>query len=182
MIDQQKVKRLLSQGLPPEAVSRILGCDPSYISQLLSQPDFANSVAEQRLATADATITQDEKIRNIRGALIDKLEEVVPTLYKVPEILAAFKIIDQAKNQSGLGTYNPTEVQNVVQLHLPANAKLQFTLSQAKEVIEVDSRPMIRAHESEIVKMVKKHEQKQLALPTAEELTITPAEIRQSTK
>jgi len=168
-VDINKVKKLLAQGLAPSAIARIVSCDPSYISQLTADPAFMQEVTSARIEQAESIISQDEKVLQLRGQVIDKLEEAISISYKLPELLNAFNVLDKAKSHSGIGEYQPQSESAIVNLHLPNVQKLNFVMSPDKQVIEIEGRPMIRAQAPQILNMVKaKENERLLAITTAE--------------
>jgi hypothetical protein len=72
---RQKAIKLLGQGIPAINVASALGCDPSYISQLMSQEDFAAAVQDLRLkALSDAT-ERDSRLNGIEDKLISRIDD-----------------------------------------------------------------------------------------------------------
>ena len=78
MIDKERAKKLLGSGVQAEIVAATLGCEPSYISQLLSDDHFREEVIALRMATLTHQISRI-KIRIIqRGFASDQSSRLAP--------------------------------------------------------------------------------------------------------
>lgn len=125
---EERAAALLGLGIAAETVAANLGVTPSAISQLLAREDFASRVAELRYNNLASQSERDGKYDKMEDALIDKLEQSLPMMYKPRDILQAISVINGAKRRGA--QLEPTAQQNkVVNLILPAAIINQFTVN-----------------------------------------------------
>ena len=73
---RDKILKLLGQGLTPQLVATAVGCEPSYVSQLLSEEAFALEVAQARCANLEEATDRDKKYDKLEDAFLQKLEAI----------------------------------------------------------------------------------------------------------
>lgn len=142
-IDKNKVKQLLGTGLTPEVVANAVGCEPSYVSQLLSDEVFASEVANLRSAALVANTRRDDIMGQIEEDLLLKLKETIPLIYKPRDVLHAVAVVNNMKRR---GASAPGQVhvhQTVVELQLPVAARAKFVKTIKGEVIEADGQTLV---------------------------------------
>lgn len=142
---QQQIKELLGSGLTPEIVASAVGCDQSYISQLLSDENFAGEVAALRTVALANTTKRDGAINTAEDKLLDKLHEVIDSgaIYKPTDVLRAFQVVNNAHRRGQPVHAAGGVVNNIIQLVLPTHVIRKFTTSRANEVIEVEGQTMV---------------------------------------
>lgn len=154
MIDKERAAKLLGSGVPGEVVAATLGCDPSYISQLLSDDIFREQVVALRVSTLTAATERDNKIDDIESTLIDRIVDSLDYITKPRDLIAAFNIINKAvRRGAGVGQSN---VQNnvVVNLTLPAIVQRKFVTNTTGEVIEVDGKTTITMPPAQLLRQL----------------------------
>lgn len=148
----ERIKKLLVYITDHTRVANIVGCDPSYISQLMSDPEFSDQVIGLRMLNGEKHIQLDSRADELEGKLLEKLERMVPMMMRPGEVVNAYKVLnnarrrltqDNAPTSQGLGT--------LVSIKLPAAAQLAFKLSQKGEVIEIDGQPMVTMPSAELL-------------------------------
>src|SRR5882672_10943954 len=82
MANRERVLKLLGQGVEQEVVATAVGVSPSYISQLLADPEFASAVAELRLLNLEAASDRDSKYEALEDKLLKKLDETADYMTK----------------------------------------------------------------------------------------------------
>lgn len=144
-INKEQVKELLGSGLGPEVVASAVGCDVSYISQLLSDEAFASEVATLRTVALTANSKRDLSLNAIEDKLITKLSEAVEenAFYKPKDLLHAVAVINRAVRRGAPVSHAGAVVNTVIQLQLPAPVIQRFITSRTNEVIEVDGNTMV---------------------------------------
>lgn len=144
-LDRNRIRDLLGTGLSAEVVSTAVGCDPSYISQLLAEPEFAAEVVELRAAALTANSKRDRKVDGIEDKLLEKIEEAVDTqmVFKPNDILRHYAVLNAAKRR-GVPAHESMVVNNtVVNLMIPDILRRQFTINQQGEVIEAEGQTLV---------------------------------------
>jgi len=140
-----QVKQLLGSGLQAETVASAVGCEPSYISQLLGDETFANEVATMRSQSLMANSARDTTIGEIESSLLKRLKGMVDEglFFKPRDVLAAAV---QVNRMTRRGAAAPTSIhmqQTVVTLNLPTAAASRYTINPKGEVLEVDGQTLV---------------------------------------
>lgn len=143
MIQQDRVIQLLGSGLSAEVVATAVGCEPSYISQLLADDEFAKKVSELRIQNLQAATKRDNKWDEIEDKLLDKLKDSVEYIMKPREILAALATVNSAKRRGATAQESLTINNTVVNLTLPQKAVHNFVVSQTNQVIAVNDQSLL---------------------------------------
>ena len=140
---KDKIKALLGQGHSPELVATIIGCDPSYISQLLENETFRNEVSELRVQSLQAATERDKKWDSLEEKLLNKLHDAVDFVIKPREILAILSVANAAKRRGTTATESITINNQVVNLLMPTKLTTIFTVNQNNQVIGVGDKSML---------------------------------------
>lgn len=142
-VNQQKVKELLGQNLPVHVVASAVGCDDSYITQLLANPDFSAEVSQLRMLALTEHTRRDRKIDGIEDKLIAKLENAVDFMHKPRDILTAFNVLNAAKRRGVGSETNLTVNQTIVALTIPERVAKKVTINQQGEVVQVGDQTLV---------------------------------------
>lgn len=143
---RERIQKLLSLGLPRPTIAASTGCTEGYISQLMAEPEFAESVAAALAANLEAQSTRIDKVENIRTSLLDKLEKTVAMSYKPSDLMTAARTLQTlsemrtGREGSQLATSAPPT--QVVQLNIPTFALSNFTINGNAEITSIDGRNM----------------------------------------
>lgn len=146
---------LLGQGLGPEVVAAAVGVSVSRISQLLSNPEFASSVAELRYENLAKHNTRDSAYDGLEDSLLEKLKDCLPYMMRPMEILKAIQIINAAKRRGSSAPESITQQQTVVQLILPTQILQNFTTNINNQVIKAGSQELITVQSGSMDKLLK---------------------------
>jgi len=178
MVNQERVKSLLGTGISVQVVASAVGCDPSYISQLLSDENFALEVATLRAGDVIKYVDIDAKYDEIEKKLLEKLENTIPYFTKPRDILAALMAVNGAKRKSaGAPKDDPTK-QNVVSLNLPNIIVNNYKVNIHGAMVEVGGRSLTPMPSSILMKTLEdRRENEKLArLPEKVAEPIVPNE------
>lgn len=137
-----QVKELLGNGLSADTVASAVGCSPSYITQLLSDEDFAADVTALRVTHLSANTARDKKIDGIEDKILNALSERMDSgaVYKVGDLLNAFRIVNSAKRRGvAADTTVMTNNTTIIPLYLPTKAASIYTttITPQGEVVQV---------------------------------------------
>lgn len=144
-LDKNRIKELLGTGLGNEIVATAVGCDPSYITQLLADEEFAGAVSELRATALTANSARDRKIDTIEDLLIDQMHEAVEMkqIYKPQDILRSFAVINAAKRR-GVPAHQALVINNnIVNLQIPEAVVKNFTVNTHGEVVDVEGETLV---------------------------------------
>jgi predicted transcriptional regulator len=134
---------LLGVGASPSQVAAALGVSESLISQFLAQETFARAVAERRFNSLLKHNRRDDKLDELEDALIKKLENIIPMMYKPSEIIHAFTRINQAKRRGSSAPEQIHQQQTVISLTLPIQIIQQVTVDARNQVVKAGQQDLI---------------------------------------
>lgn len=131
-----RILELLGSGLSPEIVATAAGVTPSYISALLSEEDFAQQVTALRFKSLQSATERDNKYDTLEEALLDKMKDILPTMYKSHDVLKAIQIVNAAKRRGASAPEQTTINNTVINLVLPKHLVSAFKLDTNNQVVE----------------------------------------------
>jgi hypothetical protein len=140
---QERVLEMLGNGLAPSVCASALGLSESTISQYMSEEAFARAVTERRFINLQAATSRDKSYDDIEDALIDKMRDLLPMMYKPMEVLRAITVINAAKRRGAAAPDNTVIHQTVVQLTLPAIVQSRFIKNINNQVIEAGEQQLV---------------------------------------
>jgi hypothetical protein len=140
---QGKILEMLGNGLSPEVASSALGVSPGYISQLVSTEEFARQVAERRFTNLQASTARDRRYDSLEDKLADKLEDLLPMMFKPMEIIRALATINSLKRRGASAPENTVINQTIVQLTLPTALTSRFVTDSANQVVAAGDQDLI---------------------------------------
>lgn len=137
MANRERILKLLGQGVEQEVVATAVGVSPSYISQLLQEPEFAGLVAERRLVNLEAASDRDSKYDELEDSLLSKLRDVSDYMTKPREIAGVLLGLNKAVRRGVRPENSPQVKQNVVVLNFPSVIQQKFVVNEVNQVIGV---------------------------------------------
>lgn len=141
---QQKALELLGAGVSSEAVAAAVGVTPGYISQLLSDENFASAVASLRYQFLAANNQRDEKYNSLEDKLLDKLETAMPFLIRPGEITKALHVVNNCKRRGQNAPETPVNnKQVIVNLIIPTLIAQKFTTNVVNQVIKAGDQELL---------------------------------------
>lgn len=140
-----RILELLGNGLSPEVTASAVGVSPSYISQLLSQQEFAEQVTARRFVSLQEATSRDKKYDALEDALIEKMQDLLPLMYKPHDVLRAISVINAAKRRGSSAPDNMVINNTVVSLSLPTTILNNFriTTDTNNQVIEAGEQALV---------------------------------------
>lgn len=154
---EERALTLLGQGVPPTAVANALGVDPSRISQLLADDDFAQKVIERKFESLSKNNERDLSIDELEDALIKKLENCLPFMTRPMEILKSFQVLNAAKRRGQTQTEDLTQRQTIIQLNIPTIILDKFQTNVHNQVVQVGSQSLVTIQSGEMLKQLEAH-------------------------
>lgn len=139
MIDKSKILRLLGSGLSAEIVANAVGCDPSYISQLLADDEFRNQVSEERIKSLTSATARDEKYDTLEDRLLQKLSDTLDFFIKPRDVLFALATVNRMERR-GTRPQESTVINNkIVNLVLPQRVSNQFIVNSGQQIVGIST-------------------------------------------
>jgi hypothetical protein len=153
---QERIITFLGGGMPATEVATIVGCSPSYISQLAKEDEFKEALKAKILENSTVTDEQqalDKRYESTEHLLLNAVKDKIPEA-SMGEIVRALEAIDKRKDTSHrrkhpspVNPLGPAVNVNIVQLALPA--QLANTLPQVavemngqNEIVAIDGRAL----------------------------------------
>jgi AraC-like DNA-binding protein len=138
----ERIKQLLGQGLSTSVVASAVGCDPSYVSQLLEDTEFHNEVLNLRAGKAEALVARDGSWDSIEDLALKQAEKVLPFVTRPQELIRIAAMANAAKRRATEFSSGSESAAPTVNLVLPESAVIHFNMNSNSQVIEVDGRSM----------------------------------------
>lgn len=137
MASRERALKLLGNGVEQEVVATALGVSPSYISQLLAEPEFASAVAELRLLNLEQASDRDSKYDALEDKLLARLNDTTDYMTKPREVAAVLLGLNKAVRRGVRPENAPQVKQNVVVLNFPTVIQNKFVVNESNQVIGV---------------------------------------------
>lgn len=151
LISEERAKKLLGAGLSNSEVASTVGCDASYITQLMANDEFRAAVTELRVKSLTAATERDDKINDLETVAIEKLETMIEWVTKPRDMLTVFNVLNAAKRRGTAPKDNVIINNQIVNLTLPAEALSRLVTNARNEVVEIDDIPMITMQPSRLL-------------------------------
>lgn len=145
-IDKNQARDLLGSGLSTNVVASALGCSDSYVSQLLSDEEFAAEVSRLRLLNLQSHNKRDGTINAVEDMLLEKLQNAISqnAFYKPKDLLHAFAVVNSAKRRGVVHTDTAAPAgSTIINLNIPAPVARRFTIDSRGEVLQVDEQTLV---------------------------------------
>lgn len=147
---ESRALALLGQGINPEMTASAVGLSVSRISQLLSDPDFANQVADLRYKNLVKHNQRDATYDEMEDILAKKFHDLIPFMMKPMEILKALREINALKRRGSSAPDSITQQQEVIQLVMPVQIINQYRVNSANQVIQAGQQELITVQSSRL--------------------------------
>ena len=161
-----RAQEMLSAGLPATVVAARLGVTDSTISQMLSDPDFAEAVETARLEATAEDQKFDSKLEETESQALDNIAAKI-RFGNLQQSLAAFKVLNGAKRRKDNAQLSQTSIGTAVQINMPTVLMPVYLLNQRSEIVEVDGQTMISASPKRMEEIVRER-MPQTAIPLAQ--------------
>lgn len=141
----ERIQSMLSLGLEPAVVARTVGISVEQIQQLMENDEFSSAVVSAKIEHAVSASNRDRKLEQLEDTAIERLSrslEMTP-LMKPMEAAKILSIVNQTKRRGAETNGNtPQSGAAIVGILLPEVARVNFTLNQNSQVVDVDGRSM----------------------------------------
>ena len=159
---QGRICKLLGQGIEAHRVASAIGCDPSYISQLLSDDAFKAAVQEYKLANLTEATARDKRYDAIEDKLLGKIESDIdnnPLAFKTTtEKVRNLVAINGLKRRGANGDNNITTVnQTVVQLMLPTQLMQRYVKDINNQIVQAGDKNLLTMQSSQLEVISNEH-------------------------
>lgn len=163
---EQRIKEMLGFGIAQETVANSLGLTPGYISQLMSNEEFADSVAQLRMLHEVAPTKRDLSYDSLEDKLLEAMHDMVDNgrFHKPEQVLHALRVSNGMIRRGNHAVSQNKPASVVINLSLPAavrdkfipgmDQKERFITNRKGEVIEVNGQTTITMDSKTLVKQI----------------------------
>lgn len=145
MSAKEKIIEFLKAGVPTGAIADAVGCDPSYVSQIKSDPEVAAEIAAARIGSVEDAVKHDDLLDSTELKALQRIERSLPSA-NFSQALAAYKILNAANRKNVAPTTGMEGGTHIhVSLTLPQTALPKYVKNAQNEIIEVEGRTMVTA-------------------------------------
>ena len=134
---QEKIIELLGRGIPATQVAAAVGCDVSYVSQLLADESVTSQVMSLRATHFSRFAEQDSSLDAAEAAALTKVANLIQYIQRPGEAINAYKVLNAAKRRTSGPLQEAAPAQTLV-LDLPEASRVRFTVSADRQVIEIE--------------------------------------------
>jgi len=150
----ERALSLLGAGVPQENVASAVGVTPGYISQLLSDENFAKQVVQLKFEALSKHTERDASYDALEDSLIAKLGKSLPLIIRPADILGAIRIINGAKRRGHDSPDSLVSQSNIVSITMPTQIIQQFTTNIANQVIKTGEQDLRTMASGDLLKKV----------------------------
>jgi len=165
----ERALSLLGAGVQQETVATALGVTPSYISQLLSDENFAHQVTQLKFEALSKHTQRDASYDELEDTLLTKLKKNVNLLIRPQDILGAIKVVNGATRRGTGSQENLVSQSNIVQITMPVAIVQQFTTNINNQVIQAGEQSLLTMQSGDLRKQAEKLQDEKVISTTASE-------------
>lgn len=153
-----RIANLLASGMKPALVAKITAVSPSYISQLIADPDFKQALEELKAAKVDSAGSEEEEDKSLKDKFQAAEHKIVDHILDRLDmmgdghVIAALRTIGDrndamrkhsllTKSTSALAALGGGQAtMRMVELTIPACAVPELILGKNSEIISIGGR------------------------------------------
>lgn len=174
---KDRIIELLGRGIQAPAVALAVGCDESFISQIMSAPENVERVQALKAANFEKFTDLDDTLDQAEGLALSRVAQLIPFASRLGEAVAAYRVLNSAKRKTGGAadaiTMSPSTIVNI---NLPESARVAMTMDANRQVIEVDGRPLLTMPSKNLANLLEARRATQLLemqIPKTLEMQVT---------
>lgn len=133
---------MLGNGIPATQVASAVGCDDSYISQLLSEEGVADKVIAAKAEHFSKYVELDGRVDDAESEALRRVESLIPFITKPSEAVRVYSVLNAAKRRTSDSANAAQAVMQTISLDIPEASRVRFTLTADRQVIEIEGRSM----------------------------------------
>jgi len=139
---KDKIIEMLGRGIPATQVASAVGCDDSYISQLLSHEEVMLQVTELKAEHFSKYLEQDTALDKAEEDALVRLQQLLPFITRSSEAARVYSVLNAAKRRTVDSLAHAQVPAQTVILELPEASRVRFTLTSDRQVVEIEGRSM----------------------------------------
>lgn len=168
----ERIARLLSKGIKPGIVSKMVGCSPSYVSNLIADEDFRLVVSdlqaedsESKSTEAEETAVLKDRYSALEHRVLDALEDKI-AFFGDRELIALMDRIGARREKLAPPVALTTEIAHLdshgnptklVRISVPSICAPELTIGSNNEIIAIGSRSVSPMATTQIRELLEAH-------------------------
>ena len=139
---KDKIIEMLGRGIPAIQVASAVGCEDSYISQLMSDEAIALRVSELKAVHFSHYVEQDARLDSAEEKALSRLTHLVDFITKPGEAARVYATLNAARRRTTDHVGQGNAPAQTVILELPEASRVRFTMSSDRQVVEIEGRSL----------------------------------------
>ena len=174
---EEKIIELLGAGVRPSVVAASVGCDPSYVSQMMEKEEVAARVQHLRAERAAEMVGKDNDINDIEQLALNRIKMLLPMQTNLALVTKVFSAMNGARKSTDMGLAQAgTQPGTIVSLQLPAAAEVFLRVTSDNQVVEIAGRSMVPLSSNQVAQKLREQQAaKLLESTTTKGLSAVPA-------
>ena len=152
--NQERAINLLGAGISAEQVAAAIGVDPSYISQLVSNPEFSELIAQKRFEALQKHNVRDNNYDEMEDELLTRMKDLIPLMTRPMEVLRSIQVINAAKRRGASTPDSIINKQTQVNLVLPKVIIQKYTTNVHNQIIAVAGQELLTIDSNQLLKKI----------------------------
>jgi hypothetical protein len=164
---RDRVISLLGQGFSQTMVATACGVTPSWVSQLVDEPEVREEIARLRAGSLQEKVAADENLDKLEKKALQMLESKLVYTRNPVDAARIFALLNKAtrKTANSNPEHDAVAIQQVNIVLPKAAAAIHIQLNQQNQVIEVEGRSMATLPSRALPSLAATREQEKLAAP-----------------
>lgn len=166
---RDKIISLLGAGVGQTIAAEAAGVSPSYVSQLLQEPQVLQEIALLKSDRLQGYLEIDSTIETAEKMALDKTVKLIPFIRNAEGAVKVFAALNAARKKSQESS-NTEQFADQVTIVLPKAAKVMITMNSDNQIVEVDGRSMAPLPSKALPAMAARLEQRTLEINPAQHI------------
>lgn len=143
---EDRIINLIARGFQESKIAEIVGCTPSYVSQIKAKDDFDVSLkaALDKIKKSKREAELEENYIKLEEKVLAQIEDNLPfaDFRDLTQLMGSLIQKKQKSYPNGSIVSNQTQINNTTVLQIPAAVVPEIVLNKQKEIIAVDGRTL----------------------------------------
>lgn len=156
---KEQIKNLLSAGCKPAQVAAAVGCEDSYVSQLMLDQEFSQEVVTARILALSSQSARDQKYDGLEDQILDKITQQLPMIMNPDRLVRMLVAVNNAKRRgAGASDTQLAPISNIINLTLPTLIVNKYQTNGANEVVEVNGQGLVGMPATALIEKLKQQQ------------------------
>lgn len=152
----QSIIKCAGRGFKQVEIARTVGVEESYVSQILSTPEYAALVEQFAVAQTEENERFDEKLDKTEATALEIVARKLNMATNLRDALNAATRLNAMKRRRDTAPATRAPQATVVPLILPQIAVVNYVANAKSEIVEVEGRTMLSASPASLEALAQK--------------------------